>query len=180
MTTTQTSIVRIYLLKKSNKQGTFIVIGVLALLLSLYSVTKKNEKLTTTTPVKVALLDSGIINNQTLALSFDFINNKDEALDDFGHGTNLANLLLENEHVALYNAKVLNEHGSGQVDDVMAGLNWAYDNKVDVINMSFDFTANYPKLKETIDFITDKNIIIVSAVGNDILVYLKENYSDIK
>mgnify|MGYP002376539102 FL=1 len=97
MTTTQTSIVRIYLLKKSNKQGTFIVIGVLALLLSLYSVTKKNEKLTTTTPVKVALLDSGIINNQTLALSFDFINNKDEALDDFGHGTNLANLLLENK-----------------------------------------------------------------------------------
>ena len=74
----------------------------------------------------------------------------------------------------------INEHGSGQVDDVVAGLNWAYDNKVDVINMSFGFTANYPKLKETIDFITDKNIIIVSAVGNDILVYLKENYSDIK
>lgn len=133
--------------------------------------------------VKVAILDSGINSNHVdlknkVAKSYNVIQNTNYIVDDFGHGTNIAGIITANhnsygiigvsQNVQIYDIKVLNAEGKGEIDDVLTGLLWAYENDVDIINISFGFSKHYSELQEMIDLLVSEGIIIVAASGNNL------------
>ncbi|WP_182917196.1 S8 family serine peptidase [Bacillus sp. PK3_68] len=133
--------------------------------------------------VKVAILDSGINSNHSdlknkVTKSYNVIRSTNSTSDDFGHGTNIAGIITANHNshgiigvspnVEIYDIKVLNAEGKGEIDDVLTALLWAYKNDVDIINISFGFSTNYSELQEMIDLLVSEGIIIVAASGNNL------------
>ena len=100
--------------------------------------------------MKVAILDTGI-NTQSpelhVAGGASFVPN-DASLDDTnGHGTFVAGILaaLKDDkglvgvapNVSLYNVKVLDGSGNGTYSQVIQGIDYAIDNHMDIVSMSF-------------------------------------------
>ena len=106
----------------------------------------------TGTGVKVAIIDSGIdYTHSDLGVNFaggyDFVNNDSDPMDDNGHGTHVAGTVAAIKNGAgvvgvapaasLYGLKVLNSSGSGSFSNVIAALQWAVDNGIQVTNNSY-------------------------------------------
>jgi subtilisin family serine protease len=97
--------------------------------------------------------------------------------DDNGHGTHVAGIAaaVDNEigvigaspEAYLYAVKVLDRTGSGYVSDVIAGIQWAIDNDMDVINMSLGTDSDIQSLHDAVDAAYAANIVVVAAAGND-------------
>ncbi|MFJ7913241.1 MULTISPECIES: S8 family peptidase [unclassified Lysinibacillus] len=136
--------------------------------------------------VKIAILDSGI--NSNLAIlkgkvkeTYNAINKDSETLDELGHGTMIASIIAaeENPHnvigvnpnAELYDVQVLNSKGGGEIEDVIDGIHWSIDRKVDIINLSFGFEKDDPKLKEAISLALSNDILVVASAGNTLGLY---------
>ena len=95
--------------------------------------------------VLVAVMDTGINDHEDLNVYYrkDFIGEGDG--DFHGHGTHVAGIIGSgngiykgvSEKVTLYDLKVLNKEGLGYVTDIIYALEWAVEEGVDVVNMSF-------------------------------------------
>lgn len=133
--------------------------------------------------IKIAILDSGINGKhedlqKKVVKSFNAIDNSKSIQDDFGHGTNIAGIIAAtdndigivgvSQNVVIYDVKVLDSAGVGEVEHVIEGLQWAANNNVDIVNMSFGFIKDYPELKKTIDMLLSQNIIVVASAGNNL------------
>lgn len=147
---------------------------------------KRKHKNSGDSIVKIAILDSGI--NSNLAIlkgkvkeTYNAINKDSETLDELGHGTMIASIIAaeENPHniigvnpnAELYDVQVLNSKGGGQIEDVIDGIHWSIDKKVDIINLSFGFEKDDPKLKEAISLAQSNNILVVASAGNTLGLY---------
>lgn len=134
-----------------------------------------------TEPVKVAILDSGIDNSHPLlkekiVKSFDARQETNITKDKFGHGTAIAGIIGASSNkqtiqgispnVEIYDVKVLNDKGGGEIKDVVNGIEWSIKQNVDILNLSFGFQKDDPTLKQAIDYAVDNNIIVVAAAGN--------------
>lgn len=96
-------------------------------------------------------------------------------IDDNGHGSHVAGTIaaLDNDigvvgvapKVEIYSVKAFTKSGRGNVSDVIEGLNWCVENKVQVINMSFGF-KNSKALEKAIKEVYKRNIVLVAAAGN--------------
>lgn len=133
--------------------------------------------------IKVAILDSGINKEhedlqKKVVKSFNAVNKTKPTQDDFGHGTNVAGIITANDNgvgivgisqnVEIYDVKVLDSKGVGEVDDVIEGLRWALSNNVDIINISFGFIKDYPELKKMINILLSEHKIVIASAGNNI------------
>ncbi|MBI4333900.1 MAG: S8 family serine peptidase [Chloroflexi bacterium] len=100
--------------------------------------------------VKIAILDTGIdLNHPDLRVAgqVSFVAGAATAQDDHGHGTMVAGIIaaLDNDigvvgvapEAQIYAVKVLRADGSGSVSDIIKGVQWAVDNGMQVVNMSF-------------------------------------------
>lgn len=127
--------------------------------------------------VKVMSIDTGIdMTHRDLKDrvrgKMDIINKSSIVTDEYGHGTHIAGLLVgESTGVApnadLYIAKVLNQDGLGMIVDVLSGISYAMQNKVDVLCLSLGVPNDLPLiLKQKIIKAYESGITIVSAVGN--------------
>ncbi|QOY36649.1 S8 family peptidase [Anaerobacillus isosaccharinicus] len=131
--------------------------------------------------IKIAIIDSGINKNHEDLLEkvvgeFNAINPKEPITDEFGHGTAIAGIIAANDNaygiigisqnVELYDVKVLNDEGKGDVEHFINAIEWCIEQEVDIINVSFGFQAENLDLKNAIDKANDKGIIIVAAAGN--------------
>ena len=102
--------------------------------------------------VKVAILDSGIDYNHldlntNYVGGYNFINNTADPMDDNGHGTHIAGIIaaLKNDDgvvgvapdVRIYALKVLDANGVGYSSDIIAALQWAMDNGIQITNNSY-------------------------------------------
>ena len=102
--------------------------------------------------VKVAIIDSGIDHTHPdLALNYaggyDFVNDDADPFDDNAHGTHVAGIVAARDddagvvgvapHATLYALKVLDASGNGSFSSVLAALQWAVDNGVQVTNNSY-------------------------------------------
>ncbi|NBI28331.1 S8 family serine peptidase, partial [Chengkuizengella marina] len=128
--------------------------------------------------INIAILDTGISNHTDLkvkdGVSFVEGNTFDE--DDHGHGTHVAGTVaaLDNElgvvgvapKADLYAVKVLDEEGNGSYDQVIEGIQWAIDNKMNIISMSFGGESHSQALHEVIKTAEDEGILVISAGGN--------------
>jgi len=136
--------------------------------------------ISTGTGVKVAVLDTGIdIDHKDLGTvysGYDFINDDDDASDDNGHGTHCAGIIAAQKDgsgvtgvapdVVLYAVKVLNAQGSGSYTAIIAGIQWATTNGMQVISMSLSGTSNLASLETACINAKASGVVIVAAAGN--------------
>lgn len=131
--------------------------------------------------VRVGVIDTGIDRNHPdLAGRYggghDFVNGDDDPQDDHGHGTHVAGTIAAIDNgigvvgvapeADLYALKALNENGSGSVLTLIAAVEWAIDNGLDVLNMSLG--SSEPSLIEREVFARAEaaGIISIAASGN--------------
>jgi len=67
----------------------------------------------------------------------------------------------------IYAVKVLDKNGSGSYSDVMAGIEWAAQNKINVINMSLGGGDYMEAMHNVIKAANALGVTIVCAAGND-------------
>ncbi|HOJ86470.1 MAG: S8 family peptidase [Elusimicrobiales bacterium] len=137
---------------------------------------------TTGKNVKVAVIDTGIDYNHTdlasnYAGGYNAVNSSKPPLDDQGHGTHVAGTIAAVKdlkgvvgvapNVKLYAVKVLDSNGSGQYSWIIDGIQWAVNNKMNVVNMSLGGPSGSDALKAAIDAAYKAGVVVVCAAGND-------------
>ncbi|MFL5679682.1 MAG: Ig-like domain-containing protein [Chloroflexota bacterium] len=145
--------------------------------------------------VKVAIIDTGLdyIHNQPPSNEppvvdnefnsnyrggYDFVNNDNDPMDDNGHGTHVAGILAAEHNgylvvgvapaVDLYALKVLGASGEGDYSGLIAALDWAVQNHMDVVNMSLGGHEASAALAASIHAAYAAGITLVAASGNAI------------
>lgn len=102
---------------------------------------------------------------------------KTPPMDDNGHGTHASGIAAAdtNNKVGIAGTcpkckimpiKALDAKGSGDIFNVALGVIWAVDHGARVLNMSLGGPKN-ETLKRAIDYALAKNVVVVTAMGND-------------
>lgn len=133
--------------------------------------------------IKVGILDSGISNSDefenvtSVDLVPDTVNDSlGVHFDVTGHGTNSAGIVAAAKNVngiigiapnvSLYSIRVLDEDNQAPVSRIIAGIEWAIENDIDVLNMSFG-TLNYSSaLYDAVKRAYDSGMVLVASAGN--------------
>ena len=130
----------------------------------------------------VAVIDTGIDYSHDelsdkIVTGWDFVDNDNIAEDLNNHGTHVAAIIAgKNDGVgitgAAYDAnimpiKVLNADGIGYTSDIIAGINFAANKKVDVINLSLGGGINSQAMQDAIANASNLGVTVVMAAGNN-------------
>jgi len=131
--------------------------------------------------IKIAILDTGLDPEHPdfvgrIAGGSDFTG--EGVRDRNGHGTHVTGIAagggVKYRGVApgagIYVAKVLHNDGNGMMSDVIAGLEWALEQNVHVINLSLGTTGpcdGTDALSEACDAVVARGIAVFVAAGND-------------
>jgi serine protease AprX len=134
--------------------------------------------------IGVAVLDTGVDLEHPdfsgrIAGTADFTG--EGVTDQNGHGTHVAGIACGDGRAHngtytgvapcayLYVAKVLDRHGAAYMSDVMAGLDWAVQQDVHVINLSLSGPPpgdGSDALSETCDLVVEHGFVVCVAAGN--------------
>ncbi len=132
--------------------------------------------------VKVAIIDTGVdYNHPDLAGNVkggaSFVDYTSNYMDDNGHGTHVAGIIaaVDNEvgvigvapKIELYALKALDSEGSGYVSDVVAAIDWAVENGMQIVSMSLGANNDYESLRQACDAAYASGVLLVAAAGND-------------
>ena len=136
--------------------------------------------------VKIALLDTGIdYNHPDLDGNFmggdNFISidpdNHDPYDDSWNsHGTHVAGIVAAERNgegvvgvapeASIYAIKVLDGAGFGTLSSLIAGIEWAVANEMDLVNMSIEVGMDFASLEQACIAAEDAGLLIVAAAGN--------------
>lgn len=128
--------------------------------------------------IKIAVLDTGIAPHQDLQLAggISFTPYTNSYYDDNGHGTHVAGIIgAKNNNfgvvgvapeASLYAVKVMEKDGSGYLSTIIAGIDWAVENKMDIINLSFGAPDHSIALQKAVDHAYQNGTLVVAAAGN--------------
>ncbi|HTY90924.1 MAG TPA: S8 family serine peptidase [Methanocella sp.] len=133
--------------------------------------------------VKVALVDTGIDGTHPdlkgRIVDFkDYVGGKTTAYDDFGHGTHCAGIIGGSgaasngkykgmaPEVQFIGIKVLGKDGSGSLDNIIAGLNYAAKSDAKVISMSLGSTEHTQSMDDAVNNAVKAGKVVVVAAGN--------------
>ena len=136
--------------------------------------------------VKIGIVDTGIDPDHPdfagrIVAGAKFVPTATSYHDDNGHGTHVAGIAAGDGSVqggkyrgiapeaSLYAAKVLDAVGSGMMSWVMAGIEWAVEQGVQVINLSLGGPApcdGTDALSETCDAAVAAGVVVCVAAGN--------------
>jgi|GEM_PF-494124 len=133
------------------------------------------------TGVKVAIIDSGIDYTHpdldaNYAGGYDFVNDNTVPMDNDGHGTHVAGTIAAEDNdvgvvgvapeASIYALKVL-EGGTGLYSDVIAAIEWAVDNGIQVTNNSYGSSGDPGTMvKAAFDNAYAAGVLHVAAAGN--------------
>ena len=132
--------------------------------------------------VKVGIVDTGIDLNHpdlraNIAGNASFVLGAPSGEDDNGHGTHVAGTVaaVNNEigvvgvapRAKLYAVKVLSRTGQGWLSDIIDGLTWCVNNRIQVVNMSLGCAEGNESFHAAIQAVHGAGIIMVAAAGND-------------
>jgi serine protease len=132
--------------------------------------------------ITIAVIDTGVsrvedLKNTKFVKGYDFVNDREDASDDNGHGTHVAGTIAQSTNnnfgVAgiAYEAnimplKVLAASGGGTISDIAEAIIFAADNGANVINMSLGGGGESKLMQQAIDYAHKKGLVIVAAAGN--------------
>lgn len=138
--------------------------------------------------IKIAILDSGIDynhpdlkDNYKGGYNFAYGNNDpyDDSLNSYtpsGHGTHVAGIIAAINNgtgvvgvapeASLYAIKVLDAGLSGDVSNIISGIEWAITNNMQIINMSIGSSIFSQALKDACDKAAQSGIVLVASAGN--------------
>lgn len=129
--------------------------------------------------VKVGVIDTGIkVDHPDLKVTggISFVGDQSSYNDDEGHGTHVAGIIGAQDNsfgtvgvapsVKLYAIKSLDSSGLGNQSDIVAGIDWAIKQDLDIINLSVTANQGSYLLQQVIDRAYSKGIMIVAASGN--------------
>jgi subtilisin len=139
------------------------------------------------TGVNVSILDTGIdYTHQDLKDNYkggyDFVYNDTNPWDDncltqynTCHGTHVSGIIGAEKNgigvvgvapnASLYAVKVLGADGSGMASVIISGLQWAVDNKMDIVSMSFAGPDDI-SIHTAVDNAYSKGLLLIAAAGN--------------
>lgn len=133
--------------------------------------------------IKIGIVDTGIDKNHpdlkdNIKGGYNFVEKDDphDISDDNGHGTHLAGVIaaLANKtgiigvspEASLYGVKCLDSEGIGEDYNIISGINWCIENKMDIINMSFGDRETTKAEKDVLNNATENGVVLVAASGN--------------
>jgi subtilisin len=131
--------------------------------------------------VKVAIIDSGIDNTHPELAGnyiggYDFADKDNDPMDKDGHGTHVAGTVAAVRNgsgvvgaapaAELYALKVFGDDGSGDYSAVIAALDWAVKNGIQVTNNSYGSGDPGSTVKAAFDNAAAAGILHVAAAGN--------------
>lgn len=144
--------------------------------------------------ITIALIDSGIAYHPALQgkviANINEVSGESQIDDAFGHGTHIAGIIAGSASAAagvtslytggiapgakLVNVRVLGKNGVGWTSDVIAGIEWAIDNKdlynIRIINLSLGHPVTEPSATDPLDQVvqkaTEAGIIVIASAGN--------------
>lgn len=133
--------------------------------------------------VTVAVIDTGVsrvpdLRETQFTPGYDFVNDRAQADDDYGHGTHVAGTIAQSTdnrlgvagiafEASLMPLKVLDANGAGTVVDIAEAIRFAADHRADVINMSLGGAGDSQVLKEAVDYAYRKGVVLIAAAGNE-------------
>ncbi|OES44971.1 S8 family peptidase [Domibacillus iocasae] len=129
--------------------------------------------------VKIAVVDTGIAAHSDLAVAggTSFVPYTTSYEDDDGHGTHVAGIIGAEDNgfgtkgvapdADLYAVKSLNKDGSGNLSSIIAGIDWAITNKMNIINLSLGTQTHSAAFQSMVDKAYANGILVVAAAGND-------------
>lgn len=131
--------------------------------------------------VKVAVIDSGLdLNHPAFAGKLapaaewkDFVDNDNVPQEvgsgnGFGHGTGVAGVILQvAPNATILPIRVLEADGTGDLDDVVAAIDWAIQKGANVINLSLGSTVDLKAMKDMLKLISKSDMIAVASAGNN-------------
>jgi thermitase len=131
--------------------------------------------------VKIAVIDSGIdLNHPAFAGRLapasewkDFVDNDNNPQEvgsgnGFGHGTGVAGVILQvAPNATILPIRVLEADGTGDLDDVVAAIDWAMQKGVKVINLSLGSTTDLKAMNDMLKLIAKYDMIAVASAGNN-------------
>ncbi|MDJ0704090.1 MAG: S8 family peptidase [Leptolyngbyaceae cyanobacterium MO_188.B28] len=133
--------------------------------------------------VTVAVIDTGVsrvpdLQKTQFVPGYDFVNDREQADDDFGHGTHVAGTIAQTTNnqygvagvafeANLMPLKVLDETGAGTVSDIAEAIRFAADKDADVINLSLGGAGDSQVLAEAVEYAYRKGVVLIGAAGNE-------------
>ncbi len=137
--------------------------------------------------VNIAILDTGIdYTHPDLDMNYSGgdnfvsldVNNHDPLDDSYNsHGTHVAGVIsaeLDGAGVvgvapdaSIYAVKVLDGAGFGSISSIVAGIDWAIANQMDIVNMSMGITTYSQLLADACEAADTAGILVVAAAGNN-------------
>ncbi len=128
------------------------------------------------TPIRIAVIDSGIvendITNEYVTGGYNFVEGSDDYTDTLGHGTKVSSILMElskrtGMDVDILAIKAVNDQGESTKEFIVKAIEYAIAQDVDVINISIKSHIDYASLEEAVQKAAYNDIVVVAAAGND-------------
>lgn len=133
--------------------------------------------------VKVAVIDTGIDYNHpelkaVVKGGWNATSKEkpEDFMDDNSHGSHVSGTIAAADNgegvvgvapkVDLYGVKVLDAGGSGTFDDVIAGMQWAVQNRMHIANMSLGASRGNDSLKAAMVAMHKAGVAVIAAAGN--------------
>ncbi|MFV9511316.1 S8 family peptidase [Tepidibacillus sp. LV47] len=131
--------------------------------------------------VRVAILDTGIAFDHpdlrpNVKGGINLLNRLLPPYDHNGHGTHVAGIVgaVNNRigvvgaapEVDLYAVKAFNKDGTAKLSDIIKGIDWCINNKINIINMSFGFNEPSSTFQEAVRRAHQAGIVMIAASGN--------------
>jgi len=123
--------------------------------------------------VKIAVLDTGInaLSQLNVTGGASFVPGTDFT-DDHGHGTYIASIItgkapkLESG-TKLYSLKVLDKQGRGTYSQIIEAVEWAIDNQMNIVYMSFGGPIYSQPMSEIMNTAYERGLLLIAPAGDE-------------
>lgn len=129
--------------------------------------------------VKICVIDTGV-NHEVLnlekevdVLGYNVIDNNYDISDKHGHGTSIMSVLTKvSPNSTYYVVKAIDENGVGYSSDIVSGLDWCFNQEVDIYSLSLgagNFENYCPEdfVAEKVNEIVNSGFLVFAATGNN-------------